>query len=235
MSSIAISAQVQQRVGIETMMHLATRDRNLIGLQAELLGAYALGVRNVLCITGDPAGIGDYPHANSVYDVDSSGLIRAVHSMNQGTDIMGNSIGSPTSFMIACAANPCADNLDAEVEKTARKVEAGANILFTQPLFEMKTLETFLKKIEHLKVPLMLGIIPLRSFKHADFLHNEVPGMRIPEKFRDIMRTAGKDGVKVGVQLSVDFLQEAKPAVAGMYLMPPFQKYHVIDDILGAI
>ncbi len=235
MSSIAISAQVQQRVGIESMMHLATRDRNLIGLQAELLGAYALGVRNVLCITGDPAGIGDYPHANSVYDVDSSGLIRAIHSMNQGTDIMGNSIGAPTSFLIACAANPCADNLEAEVEKTTRKVEAGANILFTQPLFEMKTLETFLKKIEHLKVPLMLGIIPLRSFKHADFLHNEVPGMRIPEKFREIMRTSGKDAVKVGVQLSVDFLKEAKPAVAGMYLMPPFQKYHVIDDILSAL
>lgn len=235
MSSIAISAQVQQRVGIEAMMHLATRDRNLIGLQAELLGAYALGIRNVLCITGDPAGIGDYPHANSVYDVDSSGLIRALHSMNKGTDIMGNSIGSPTSFFISCAANPCADNLDAEVEKTERKVEAGANLLFTQPLFEMRTLETFLKRIEHLKVPLMLGIIPLRSYKHADFLHNEVPGMRIPEKFRDIMRSAGKDGVKVGVKLSIDFIKEAKPAVAGVYMMPPFQKYHVIDDILSVL
>jgi homocysteine S-methyltransferase len=235
MSSIAISSQIQQRVGIEAMMHLATRDRNLIGLQAELLGAYSLGIRNVLCVTGDPAGIGDYPHASSVYDVDSSGLIRAIRSMNQGTDIMGNSIGSPTSFYIACAANPCADNLDAEVEKTERKVEAGANILFTQPLFEMATLEAFLKRIEHLKVPLMLGIIPLRSYKHADFLHNEVPGMRIPERFREIMRSAGKDGVSVGVKLSTDFIKEAKGAVAGIYMMPPFQKYYVIDDLLSAL
>ena len=234
-SSIALSLQIQQRVGIEAMTHLATRDRNLIGLQAELLGAYSLGIRNVLCITGDPAGIGDYPHANSVYDVDAVGLIRAVHSMNQGTDIMGNSIGTPTSFYIAAAANPSADNLDAEIEKTAKKVESGVNILFTQPLFEMKTLETFLRRIEQFKIPLMVGIIPLRSFKHADFLHNEIPGMRIPEQFRELMRSAGKDGMKVGVKLAMDFLKEAKSTVAGVYMMPPFQKYHVIEDLLSVI
>jgi homocysteine S-methyltransferase len=235
MSSIAISAMIQQRVGIETMTHRATRDHNLIGLQAELLGAYALGLRNVLCITGDPAGIGDYPHANSVYDVDAVGLIRAVHSMNNGTDIMGNSIGSPTSFYIACAINPCADNMDIEIEKAERKVEAGTNIFFTQPIFEMKTLEPFLKRIEHLKTPLMLGIIPLRSFKHADFLHNEVPGMRIPEKLRETMRSAGKDAANVGVKLSMELIKEAKSSVAGVYMMPPFQKYHIIDDLMSVI
>jgi len=235
MSSVAISVMIQQRVGIEAMMHRATRDHNLIGLQAELLGAYALGIRNILCITGDPAGIGDYPHATSVFDVDSVGLIRAVHSMNQGTDIMGNSIDNPTSFYVACAANPAADNLDVEVEKLERKVEAGVNIAFTQPLFEMKTLETFLKRIDHLKLPLMLGIIPLRSYKHADFLHNEVPGMRIPEKFRDMMRSAGADAAKLGVKLSMDFLKEAKPCVAGAYMMPPFQKYHVIEELLSVV
>ncbi len=235
MSALAISYQIQQRVGIEPMMHLATRDRNLIGLQAELLGANLLGLRNVLCITGDPAGIGDYPHAHSVYDVDSTGLIRAVNSMNHGTDIMGNSIGTPTSFFIACAANPSADNLDYEIEKTEKKVAAGARILFTQPLFEMKTLETFLKRIGHLKVPLMLGIIPLRSYKHADFLHNEVPGMRIPEKFRELMRNAGKEGAKTGVRLAMDFIREAKPCVSGVYMMPPFQKYAVIDELMSVI
>src|SRR5437867_3589301 len=146
MSSIAISVMIQQRVGIEAMCHRATRDHNLIGLQAELLGAYALGLRNILCITGDPAGIGDYPQANSVHDVDAIGLIRAVNAMNHGTDIMGNSIGSPTSFYIACAANPSADDLDIEIEKIEKKVEAGANILFTQPVFEMRTLETFLSR-----------------------------------------------------------------------------------------
>lgn len=235
MNSVAISVMIQQRVGIEAMTHRATRDHNLIGLQAELLGAHALGLRNILCITGDPAGIGDYPHAHSVYDVDAIGLIRAVHSMNHGTDIMGNSLGAPTSFYIACAANPCADNLDVEVEKAERKAEAGANIFFTQPLFEMKTLETFLKRIEHLKIPLMLGIIPLRSHKHADFLHNEVPGMRIPESFREKMRGAGPEAAKVGVKLSMDFIKEAKPAVAGIYMMPPFQKYHIIDDLMSVI
>ncbi|HEV8539490.1 MAG TPA: bifunctional homocysteine S-methyltransferase/methylenetetrahydrofolate reductase [Bacteroidota bacterium] len=235
MSSIAISAMIQQRVGIEAMCHRATRDHNLIGLQGELLGAYALGLRNILCITGDPAGIGDYPHAHSVFDVDAVGLIRAVNAMNHGTDIMGNSIGSPTSFYIACAANPSADNLDAEIDKMEKKVEAGANIFFTQPVFEMNTLETFLKRIDHLKTPIMLGIIPLRSYKHADFLHNEIPGMRIPEKFREMIRGAGADAGKVGVKLARDFIKEAKPCVAGVYMMPPFQKYHIIDELLSVV
>jgi methionine synthase I (cobalamin-dependent)/5,10-methylenetetrahydrofolate reductase len=235
MSSIAISVMIQQRVGIEAMCHRAARDHNLIGLQAELLGAYALGLRNILCITGDPAGIGDYPHATSVFDVDAVGLIRALSAMNRGTDIMGNTIGEPTSFYIACAANPSADDLDAEVAKTERKVEAGANILFTQPVFEMKTLETFLKRIDHLHVPLMLGIIPLRSYKHAEFLHHEVPGIRIPEKIREQMHRAGEDAAKVGVKLAVDFLKEAKSSVAGAYLMPPFRKYQIIDELLSVI
>jgi methionine synthase / methylenetetrahydrofolate reductase(NADPH) len=235
MSSVAVSAQIQQRVGIEVMMHLAARDRNLIGLQAELLGAYALGVRNVLCITGDPTGIGDYPQATSVFDVDSIGLIRAVNAMNHGTDIMGNPIGNPTSFYITCAANPSADDLDHEIEKCEKKAEAGTNMFYTQPIFEMKTLETFLKRIEHLRVPVMLGIIPLRSYKHADFLHNEVPGMRIPEKFREMMRNTGKDASKVGVKLSMDFIKEAKDAVAGIYMMPPFQKYNVVDELMSVL
>ncbi len=235
MSSIAISFQIQQRVGIEAMCHRATRDHNLIGLQAELLGAYALGIRNILCITGDPAGIGDYPQSTSVFDVDAPGLIRAARSMNNGTDVMGNSIGEPTSFYIACAANPSADNLDLEIAKLERKAEAGADIFFTQPLFEMKTLEHFLKRIEHLKIPVMLGIIPLRGHKHADFLHNEVPGMVIPDKIRETMRTAGTEAAKVGVKLSMEFIKEARGCVAGIYMMPPFQKYHIVDDLLSVL
>lgn len=235
MSSIAISVMVQQRVGIETMTHLTARDRNLIGLQAELLGAYAQGIRNILCITGDPASVGDYPHATSVFDVDSIGLIRAVSSMNRGTDVMGNTIGEPTSFYIACAANPSADNFDIEMERIEKKVEAGANIFFTQPLFEMKTLETFLKRIDHLKFPVMLGIIPLSSYKHADFLHNEVPGIRIPEKVREQMRLARGDAAKIGVKLSMEFLKEAKNCVAGVYMMPPFRRYQIVDELLSVL
>jgi len=235
MSSIAVSVMIQQRVGVEAMCHRAARDHNLIGLQAELLGAYALGLRNILCISGDPAGVGDYPHSTSVFDVDAAGLIRAISSMNRGTDIMGNSIGSPASFYIACAANPAAADLDAEIVKLEKKVDAGVDIAFTQPLFEMKTLEIFLKRIEHLHVPVMLGILPLRSYKHADFLHNEVPGIRIPETIRDQIRAAGDRAAKVGVQISKEFLKDAKSSVAGVYMMPPFQKYHVIDELLEVI
>ncbi len=235
MSSIAISAQIEQRVGIETITHRTARDHNLIGVQSEILGAHALGIRNILCITGDPAGIGDYPHATSVYDVDSIGLIRAVKAMNNGTDVMGNPIGEPTSFFIACAANPSADDMDREVEKLEGKVEAGADIFFTQPVFEMQTLERFLKRIEHLKTGVMVGIIPLRSHRHADFLHNEVPGMRIPEKIRETIRGAGDSAAKAGIRISMDFIKEAKGAVSGLYLMPPFQKYHIIDDLLSVL
>ncbi len=235
MSSIAISSMIQQRVGIETICHRTTRDHNLIGLQAELLGAHALGIRNILCVTGDPAGIGDYPHAKSVFDVDSVGLIRSLSSMNKGTDIMGNSIGQPTWFTITCAANPCADDMDVEVEKLERKVEAGVHIAFTQPLFEMETLERFLKRIEHLKLPIMLGIIPLRSHKHSEFLHHEVPGMRIPDKFREKMHGAGKEASKLGIKMAQEFIKEAKSSVAGIYMMPPFQKYHVVDELLSVI
>jgi len=235
MNSIAISEQIQQRVGIEAIFHLTARDRNLIALQSELLGGYSLGLRNVLCVTGDPTGIGDYPHAKSVFDVDSVGLIRAVSAMNRGTDIMGNAIGTPTSLYIACAANPSASDYDAEIARVEKKVEAGANVIFTQAVYEMKTLETFMGRIGHLKIPVMLGILPLRSYKHADFLHNEVPGMRIPEQIRARLMSAGEGGTKLGVKISMEFLKEAKSFVAGVYMMPPFKKYHIIDELLSVI
>ncbi len=234
-SPFALSAHIQQRVGIETMTHLATRDRNLIGLQSELLGGYSLGIRNILCVTGDPTAIGDYPQATTVSDVDSIGLIRVVNAMNHGTDVMGHTIGEPASFFIACAANPSAADMDHEIGKLEKKVEAGADVVYTQPIFDMETLESFLKRIDHLRIPVMLGIIPLRSYRHADFLHNEVPGMRIPERYREMMHRAGKDGAKTGIRLSQDFLREAHSCVAGVYMMPPFRKYHVITELLSVV
>ncbi len=235
MSTVAISTMMQREVGIEAMMHLACRDRNMIGLQAELLGAHGLGIRNALCITGDPTSIGDYPHATSVFDIDSIGLIRAVKSMNEGRDLMGNSIDHPTSFFIACAANPVADDMDKEIEKLEKKVEAGTQCIFTQPIYEMKTLERFLKRIEHLKIFFMLGVLPLRGAKHGEFLHNEVPGMTIPEEIRDRMRQSGDQGPKVGLEIARTFLKEAHPLVSGVYLMPPFQKYHIVDELLEVL
>ena len=234
MSSIAISAMIQREVGIEAMTHLATRDRNLIGLQSELLGAHTFGLRNILCITGDPAAIGDYPHATSVFDVDAMGLIRAVKSMNEGRDLLGNSINHCTSFYIACAANPVADDMDREMERLDKKVEAGVDVMFTQPVYEMKTLERFLKCIEHLHTPVMLGILPLRGIKHAEFLHNEVPGMRIPDEIRERMRHA-EHGPTVGIEIARTFLKQAKHVVAGAYMLPPFQKYYIVDELLEII
>lgn len=235
MSSVAISALIQREVGIETMTHLATRDRNMIGLQAELLGAHVLGLRNILCITGDPTSIGDYPHATSVFDVDSTGLLRAVHSMNEGSDLMGNTIEQRTSFLIACAANPRADDMEGEIRKLERKIEAGAEMMYTQPIYEMKTLEQFLKKTESWHIPVMLGILPLRSFKHAEFLHNEIPGMIIPDNVRERLRSDSDRASTTGVELAAGFLREAKDLVAGAYLMPPFKKYDIVPQILEQI
>lgn len=234
-SSIALSYLMQKEVGIEAMTHLTSRDRNMIGLQAELLGAHALGLRNILCITGDPTSIGDYPHATSVFDVDSIGLIRAITAMNSGKDLMGNSIEQRTSFMIACAANPKAEDMDREVRRLSMKIEAGADIIFTQPMYEMNTLEQFVKRIEKWKKPVMLGVLPLRSYRHAEFLHNEIPGMTIPENIRETLRSAGDKASSAGVQLTRDFLREARHLVAGAYLMPPFKKYDVVPQILEAI
>lgn len=232
MSSLAICSLLRQHVGIETITHLTTRDRNMIGLQSELLSVYALGLKNILCITGDPTNIGDYPQATSVFDVDSSGLIRAAASMNRGRDLVGNTIEQKTSFLIACAANPVADNMGAELEKMEKKVAAGAQIVFTQPLYEMKTLEQFLKKIEHYKIPVMVGLLPLRSYRHAEFLHNEIPGMVIPEWIRKKFKTAGEKAGSLGADIAINFLKEAKSSVAGVYMMPPFKKYDMIPKIL---
>jgi methionine synthase I (cobalamin-dependent)/5,10-methylenetetrahydrofolate reductase len=235
MTSSAISVLVQRDVGVEAMTHLACRDRNLIGLQAELLGAHALGLRNILAITGDPAIIGDYPHATSVFDVDSIGLIRAVKGMNEGKDLMGNSIGDPTSFLIACAANPTTEDMEREMQRLEMKLAAGADVVFTQPVYELRTLEEFLRKTAHLRFPLMLGVLPLRGYKHAEFLHNEVPGINIPDKTLEKLRTAGERAAAVGVQLAIEFLREAKAMVQGVYLLPPFKKYQIVPEILNAL
>ncbi len=235
MSSIAISYQIQNHVGMEAMTHMATRDRNMIGVQAELLGAHALGLRNILCITGDPTNIGDYPQATSVFDIDSPGLIRAVKSMNEGKDLMGNTIEQRASFLIACAVNAMAENMDAEMEKLEKKIDAGVDILFTQPIYDMKTLEQLVKQTGRWKIPIMLGLLPLRGYKHAEFLHNEIPGMTIPELIRKKMHSAGDKGADVGIDIAVSFLNEAKSHVAGAYLLPAFKKYDIVPKILEGI
>ncbi len=234
MSSFAISHIIQRDVGIEAITHITTRDRNMIGLQAELLGAHALGLRNILVITGDPAKIGDLPQAKSVFDIDSVGLIEIVKNLNLGKDSVGNTIGDPTSFMLACAANPSADMFDYEIEKLGRKIQSGAEVVITQPIFEIGIFERFMKAVEPLRIPVVVGILPLRSHKHAEFLHHEIPGINIPERVRERMFRAGEKAPQEGINISAEFLREVKAAVNGAYLLPPFKKYEVAVEVLEA-
>jgi homocysteine S-methyltransferase len=235
MNSITISHLVQQKTGMECISHLACRDRNMVGLQSELLGAHAVGVRNILAVTGDPAQIGDYPYATSVYDLDSIGLIRALKRMNEGRDLMGNPVGERTNFMISCACNPVADDMDREVARLERKCAEGATVAFTQPVFEAAALNDFLARIEHIPIKIMLGIIPLRTPSQAEFLHHEVPGMKIPEWIQRRIRGAA-DPTAEGANIAVEFLQEIRETLirrmAGIYIMPPGKRFDMVIEIL---
>lgn len=238
MSPIAISKLVTDATGMECITHLACRDRNMVALQAEVIGAHELGVRNILAVTGDPTHIGDYPSATSVYDVDSIGLIRALGRMNTGRDLMGNPLGAPTGFTIACAVNPAAEDLERELDRLAMKAEQGAHVAFSQPIFDDEVLLRFLERIENIDISFMLGVIPLRTIRHAEFLHYEVPGMTIPGWVRERMQTAGSDtdaATAIGIELATDFLQSVRDRIDGIYLMPPFKKYDIAVRILSAL
>lgn len=235
MSAIALSRMVMDKTGMECITHMACRDHNMVGLQSELLGAHALGVQNILAVTGDPTHIGDFPVASSVYDVDSIGLIRAMGKMNQGQDLMGNPLGDVTNFSISCAVNPMADDVEREVDRLAEKVEQGAQIAFSQPMFDPDSVLKFLSRINHVNVKFVLGIIPLRNMRHAEFLHFEVPGMTIPLWARERMHQAGANqdhATETGVEMAVSLLSTVRNKIHGVYLMPPFKKYDIAVRIL---
>lgn len=236
MSPIVVTHFLKEKVGMECINHFTCRDRNLLGLQSELLGAYALGVQNILAITGDPTTIGDYPNATSVFDVDSVGLVKILKNLNLGIDLADNTIGEATRFTICVAANPMADDLDKELRRLKRKIDEGAHVIFTQPIFRMDSLERFLEKIQDFRLPVMAGILPLRGSKHAEFLHNEVPGINIPKDIRERMASAPKgEGAKYGVEIAQNLASEFSRFVEGLYFMPPFEKYNMVADILDAL
>ena len=238
MSSIALASMIGHQVGIETILHFTCRDRNLMGIQSDLMGAHALGIRNILALTGDPPRAGDYPNATAVFDVDSIGLIGVLKRLNAGTDLGGNSIGEPTTFVIGCAVNPTADTLDEELDRFQRKMEAGAEFAMTQPLYELETLTMFLEKLGKMgkmRVPILLGLLPLQSHRHAEFLHNEVPGIHVPDHAREAMRTAGEKGIAIGVDMCRKLLLEARDLVEGAYLMPSFGRYEVVARVAEAV
>jgi methionine synthase I (cobalamin-dependent)/5,10-methylenetetrahydrofolate reductase len=236
MHPVAAARIVQDEAGIEVVSHISCRDRNIIGLQADLLGAAALGMRNILAVTGDPAQIGDYPEATSVFDTDSVGLVHVLSRMNRGEDLAGNPIGEPPGFLIGASFNPTAEDLDEEIGKLRRKVEAGAHAFWTQPVFEIAALENALEHIGEDGVCILLGLMPLRSARQAEFLHHEVPGIHIPRRVREkLAALSPEDAPKYGVEVAQELLAEAQPLVGGAYIMPPASAPDLAGDVLEAV
>ena len=234
MSALTLCYLIQHQTGVETILHFTTRDRSLMGLQAELLGAHAVGVRNIIALTGDPPSLGDYPDSSAVYDVDSIGLIRILRGLNAGSDSAGASIGRPAAFTVACAVDPTRDDLAHEAARLRAKLEAGADVVMTQPIYDPASWHRFLQVygVEKLPVPVLAGILPLQSSKHAEFLHNEVPGITLSDEARERMRLAGADGRREGVKMAQELLQELRPLMQGVYLMPSFGRYEVAAEVL---
>jgi homocysteine S-methyltransferase len=233
MSALTLCYLIQHEVGIETIVHFTTRDRSLMGLQSELLGAHAAGVRNILALTGDPPALGNYPGSSAVFDVDSIGLIRVLNQLNAGVDSAGASIGRQASFSIACAVDPTKKDLEDEARRLHAKLDAGAHWVMTQPIYDVNVWTTFLEHFGGpIPVPVMIGILPLQSSKHAEFLHHEVPGITLSDRARDRMRKAGPDGRAEGVKIAQELLADLRPLAQGVYLMPSFGRYEVAAEVL---
>lgn len=239
MSALTICYLIQHTVGVETIIHFTTRDRNLMGLQSDLMGAHAAGVRNILALTGDPPNLGNYPDATAVYDVDSIGLIRILSQLNAGTDSSGNPLGKQASFSVACAADPTRPDLAEETDRLRRKLDAGANFIMSQIIYDIGLWKRFVTLFEQrhgpLHVPVLLGILPLQSHKQAEFLHNEVPGIVLPEAVRERMRLAGPAGRREGVLMARELLLEARELAQGAYIMPSFDRYELAAEVLEVL
>jgi methionine synthase / methylenetetrahydrofolate reductase(NADPH) len=220
MSALSAAVLVQQQAGLETILHYTCRDRNLLGMQSDLLGAHSMGIRNLLIITGDPPQMGDYPDATAVFDVDSIGLTNVVHRLNGGLDIGGQSLGQPTAFHIGVAANPGAPNLEEEIRRFEYKVEAGAEFAITQPVFDPAELARFLERIKDVRIPVLAALTPLESLRHAEFMANEVPGVRVPERVIDRMRGAETEGraADEGLAIAREIATEIRPLVQGLQI-----------------
>jgi homocysteine S-methyltransferase len=229
-----ITAGALEARGVETVPHLTTRDYNIIGLQAMLLGAWTVGgVRNVLAITGDPPSVGDYPETSGVYEVDSVGLVKVLHRLNQGTDWAGKTLGGATNFAIGVAVNPVADDLENEIERFHAKIDAGAHFAMTQPLFDPEHWYAFLKKLGgKTAIPVLIGIWPLNSYKQALRLNNEVPGIVIPQPLLKSLEAAGAAARDRGFECAREMLAWSRTELAGAYVIPPFKRYEEVLDIL---
>lgn len=237
MSPWAVCEMIQRTVDVETTLHFPTRGRNLLRVQGDLLAAHALGIRNIFVVMGDPTAIGDYPDAMDDYDLVPSGLIKLIkQNFNMGMDHSGAEIGQPTSFFVGCALNLAPQDLEREIKNLHRKLAAGADFILTQPVYQQEVaqevLELYQNRYGKLQVPILAGVLPLYSSRHAAFLHNEVPGITIPEKILGRMHIAGESGPQEGVQIALELIEQMKKWAGGIYLMPQFSRYDLAAEIV---
>jgi methionine synthase I (cobalamin-dependent)/5,10-methylenetetrahydrofolate reductase len=241
MGAFAVAFGIQHDLDLECLVHCTTRDRNLMALESELLGAHALGVRNIIALTGDPPRIGDYPTGTGIWDIDSIGLIEMLTRLNLAEDPTGRSIGQRAGFTIACALDSTAADATTEWDRLERKLAAGAHLVMTQPLYSIGQVEAMLAEARRrfgpggIPVPILLGVLPLVSTRHAEFLHNEVPGITIPDEAREAMRAAGERGSEVGIEMADALLGAVESEVAGTYIMPSFGRYEQCAELVRRI
>jgi homocysteine S-methyltransferase len=237
MSPWAVCDLVQRTVKVDTTLHFPTRGRNLLRVQGDLLAAHALGVRNIFVVMGDPTAIGDYPEAMDNYDLAPTGLIKLIkQGFNSGVDHAGSEIGQPTAFYVGAALNLAPTDLAREVKLLRRKIASGADFFLTQPVYEPAKAHAFIEACGGaIAQPLLVGILPLHGPRHAAFLHNEVPGISIPNEIRARLEAAGKDSPQEGVKIAIELIEQIREWGAGVYLMPAFDRYDLAADIIDAV
>jgi homocysteine S-methyltransferase len=237
MGAQALAVILETQVGIETILHYCCRDRNLLGMQSDILGAAALGLKNLLIITGDPPKMGDYPDATAVFDVDAIGLTNVVSRLNHGLDLGGNPFAPPTAFLVGVGANPDALEIDHEIRRFRYKVEAGAEFAITQPVFDIRRLKDFLDRIEGFRIPIIAGIWPLSSLRNAEFMNNEVPGVHVAEEIMERMRKAEVAGKarEEGIAIARETVRQVKDLVQGIQVSAPFGRYQSALEVLEGI
>ena len=236
MGNLALASLVRREAGIEVIAHVTCRDRNLIGMQSELMGASLLGITSILAVTGDPASLGDEAGASSVFDLNSFTLIKLLSELNRGVNALGSPIGAGTGFTIGAAFNPNSQRMEVQVARLEKKVANGATFAQTQPIYDLDRFEQMLELTAHLKIPILPGVLPLVSGRNAEFLHNEVPGIVIPEELRRRMAgRGGDDGVLEGLAIAREFIEAAYDRVGGFYLIPPFGKYEIALELVKFI
>ena len=236
MGNIALARLIQHEAGIEVIVHITCRDRNLLGLQSDLMGASLLGIRSILAVTGDPASLGEQAGASSVFDLNSFTLIKLLNDLNSGVNALGNPIGSGTGFTIGAAFNPNTQRMDVQAGRLAKKMANGARFAQTQPVYDVKRLDDMLARTAHLDIPILPGILPLVSERNAEFLHNEVPGIIIPDEIRSRMKGKEKDaGVREGLAIARELIAAVRDRVGGFYLIPPFGRYEIAAELVKYI